>query len=337
MKRLSIIFNCLLLTMSVFSQGSGNTATGYHALNSNTTGNGNTATGYEALTENTAGSYNSAHGLCALRFYDGNYNTANGHQALQFAAGSSSSGYRNTADGYGAFSYCYGIATTAAGYFALRFANYTAEYITTIGYQTYSVAYSNTTTIGAGTTVDYNYQIRIGGAPINSSGATISSVNSIGGFVTWTNISDGRTKKNIRKDVPGLAFINRLQPVTYNFDLDAMDQLLREGKDVEIPPALSPREKAAREIKEKRLYTGFVAQDVEKAAQGVGYDFSGIDVEEGGMYALRYAEFVVPLVKAVQEYSEQNDALQDQVDKLTVLVNQLLESKNKRALAIAQP
>jgi hypothetical protein len=52
------------------------------------------------------------------------------------------------------------------------------------------------------------------------------------------------------------------------------------------------------------VYTGFIAQEVEQAALSVGFDFSGIDksgVENGGLYSLRYAEFVVPLVKAVQE------------------------------------
>jgi hypothetical protein len=35
----------------------------------------------------------------------------------------------------------------------------------------------------------------------------------------------------------------------------------------------------------------------------VGYDFSGVDKpkNESDMYGLRYAEFVVPMVKAIQE------------------------------------
>ncbi len=49
--------------------------------------------------------------------------------------------------------------------------------------------------------------------------------------------------------------------------------------------------------------TGFLAQEVEAAAKKINYDFSGVDVPkvDGGLYSLRYAEFVVPLVKAVQE------------------------------------
>jgi hypothetical protein len=50
-------------------------------------------------------------------------------------------------------------------------------------------------------------------------------------------------------------------------------------------------------------YTGFLAQEVEAAAKNCGYDFSGVQapVNEQTPYSLRYAEFVVPLVKAVQE------------------------------------
>ena len=57
------------------------------------------------------------------------------------------------------------------------------------------------------------------------------------------------------------------------------------------------------------VYTGFVAQDVEKAARELNYDFSGVDAAKNDkdLYGLRYSEFVVPLVKAVQELSAKND------------------------------
>jgi len=47
--------------------------------------------------------------------------------------------------------------------------------------------------------------------------------------------------------------------------------------------------------------------EVEATAMSIGYDFRGVDrsgVENGGHYGLRYAEFVVPLVKALQEQRE---------------------------------
>ena len=53
-------------------------------------------------------------------------------------------------------------------------------------------------------------------------------------------------------------------------------------------------------------YSGFIAQEVEEAANAVGYDFSGIDSPKGDddIYGLRYAEFVTPLVKAIQELEQ---------------------------------
>ena len=49
--------------------------------------------------------------------------------------------------------------------------------------------------------------------------------------------------------------------------------------------------------------SGFSAQDVEALAKKLGYAFGGVDKPENedGLYGLRYSEFVVPLVKAVQE------------------------------------
>src|SRR5204863_7865383 len=81
----------------------------------------------------------------------------------------------------------------------------------------------------------------------------------------------------------------------------------------------------SKKLKEQTIYTGFVAQDVEKEAKSLNYDFSGVDAakNEHDLYGLRYAEFVVPLVKAVQELSKQNDEqkkinsdLQQQIDEL---------------------
>ena len=131
--------------------------------------------------------------------------------------------------------------------------------------------------------------------------------------------------------MPGLDFINLLQPVTYNLDLNAMDNLLGIDKakknelEKEVSQELKDISEKARKSKEDLVQTGFVAQDVEKTAKSIGYKFSGVNVDESGIYSLSYAEFVVPLVKAVQELSDKNDQLQKQVEELTGLVYKLLE------------
>jgi len=53
-------------------------------------------------------------------------------------------------------------------------------------------------------------------------------------------------------------------------------------------------------------------KDVEQAAAEAGFAFSGVDKPStaDGLYGLRYEDFVVPLVKAVQEQQQQIEALQ---------------------------
>jgi hypothetical protein len=71
--------------------------------------------------------------------------------------------------------------------------------------------------------------------------------------------------------------------------------------------------------------TGFIAQEVEQAAKKLNYNFSGVDAPKNDkdMYGLRYAEFVVPLVKAVQELSKQNDDKDARINSLEKQNNDL--------------
>jgi hypothetical protein len=74
--------------------------------------------------------------------------------------------------------------------------------------------------LGNNVTPTASNQVRIGN----------SSVTSIGGQVGWTTFSDGRYKKNIKENVPGLAFINQLKPITYTLDITGIRTY--KGEDV---------------------------------------------------------------------------------------------------------
>ena len=147
-------------------------------------------------------------------------------------------------------------------------------------------------------------------------------VNSIGGYAGWTTLpSDRRFKKNVSENVPGLDFINELRPVTYNMDVRAVNQFLHKDSDQAGrlgSPASDPTklESESGSLKGSVVYTGFIAQDVEVAAKKIGYDFSGVDApkNENDFYGLRYAEFVVPLVKAAQELDQKNESLANLVN-----------------------
>ena len=64
---------------------------------------------------------------------------------------------------------------------------------------------------------------------------------------------------------------------------------------------------------------------MEKAADEAGYDFSGVDKPKNNedLYGLRYAEFVVPLVKAVQELNAKIDLQNKTNQELKNTIEQL--------------
>jgi hypothetical protein len=72
-------------------------------------------------------------------------------------------------------------------------------------------------------------------------------------------------------------------------------------------------------------YTGFIAQDVEAAAKKLNYDFSGVyhPQNDKDLYGLSYADFVVPLVRSVQELVQQNDSLKSENSSLRKDLNDL--------------
>ena len=157
---------------------------------------------------------------------------------------------------------------------------------------------------------------------------------SVGGIVPWTQTSDGRFKKDLRNDVPGMAFISRLRPVTYELDQQAFAER-RSEKVAETNNAPAPKRQ-----------TGFIAQEVEDAAKETGYEFSGVDQpqSENDLYGLRYADFVAPLTKAVQklnaeskqistELQERNFTFAEQEKQLAQFAARLAEAKEKMSKA----
>ena len=92
--------------------------------------------------------------------------------------------------------------------------------------------------------------------------------------------------------------------------------MIKDGNKVKEQP--SAEVIASRTAKASQRKTGFVAQEVEALAKKLGYEFSGVDApqNEQSMYGLRYAEFVVPLVKAVQEQQELIKELRKEIDEL---------------------
>lgn len=308
-------------TMFSNTDGYENVATGSKSLYENTTGRWNVATGYESLYSNTTGIDNIATGYQALySVINGHDNTATGYQALKASIGEFNTamgsramleidqGDNNSAFGVSALSKRRGSYNSAFGSHALS-----GEQVTGTCYGSFNSAFgagagptsaqvcdvTNTTALGFNARITAPNQIRLGD----------SNVTSIGGQVSWTTLSDGRFKREIKKDVAGLDFINQLNPVSYVLDKKAINTFLR------IPDSLQVDNEATRKTPTRQ--TGFVAQEVEALLKKSGYVFSGVEVpqNENDAYTIRYAEFVVPLVKAVQELSVQVDDLKQQLKK----------------------
>ena len=301
------------------SSGSNNAANGFKALFSNTSASDNTANGYQALYNNTIGYNNTANGSEALyNNTTGRVNTANGPQALY----KNTIGSGNIANGAAAlYQNTIGFENTAIGLDAL-FQNIGGSYNVAIGSGSGNVGPNLNNTVGIG---NNGYLPGASNQVIIGNGST----SFIGGAVGFTNQSDARIKNTILEDVKGLDFILHLRPVTYHVSIKAITAITGNKETPDFP------EKYERE---KVKYTGFIAQEVEQAAKTAGYDFSGVYVPKKTteLYGLRYSEFVVPLVKAVQEQQQiidgqqkQINDLKDQNKKILAAIDQLIQSKNQ--------
>jgi hypothetical protein len=313
-----------LFGLSVQGQGGGNTgsyniAVGANAMQNNTSGLYNVATGYQALIQNSSGNFNIVSGpLGGYTNTTGEFLVGSGFAAL----------YSNTT----------GSGNTGIGTEAL-FSNTTGSNNTALGCNanTGSGALTNAMALGYAATVSASNKVVVGN----------TSVTSIGGYTNWTNFSDGRYKRNIQQNVPGLAFINKLNPVTYTLDIAGIEAKLHEGQPSQpaiegshSSPSPDLTMKQAMQEKSAVTYTGFVAQEVEKAADSLNFVFSGVDKPKDinhSFYGLRYDDFVPALVKAVQELSAISDKKDSAINALQAkfdsLQTQMIEF---RAILMAQ-
>ena len=209
-------------------------------------GNDIVALGYDARTSAdkaiSVGSYSRASSTRSITMGYGNYvgstdaisiGSEPSATALQNSIGTSSnkaialgnavkignSSPNSVAIGYGAT--ITGIETVVYGYLASG----TADNAIAIGTSS-SVTGSNSIVIGNGASASGTNSIAIGDAANVTASNEVyignASTATIGGAVNWTATSDARFKKNVQGNVPGLDFINKLKPVTYNFDMEKL-------------------------------------------------------------------------------------------------------------------
>ena len=304
--------------------GSENVATGNNVLYSNQTGNNNCAFGFEVMYDNISGSFNTAVGTSSLNHnVDGTANTALGNLTLfnnvngisntalgQKALYVNVNGYYNTAVGNNALFFNKGTGNTGVGHETL-FKNNAGEANTALGYKAdvLSDGLKNATAIGAYAVVNSSNKLRLGGA----------GVVAVEASAPLSVISDGRFKTDIADSVAGLEFIKALRPVTYHFDAALFSKYLL--KDMPAKPVSAGEPAPDYGEASSILWSGFIAQEVEAAAKKCGYDFSGLHVprHKNDYYSLAYSQFVVPLVKAVQQQQQIIDMMRLQINALQTI------------------
>lgn len=230
-----------------------------------------------------------------------------------------SNGYFNTAVGYNAhYGNLSGDHNVAIGYRAL-YNNFSGDGNTALGYQADMSTNNlhNATAIGNGALVNASNKVVIG-----ANGGV--GVMVIGGYANWSNLSDGRFKENIKEDVPGLDFITKLHPVTYTINAKKLDMHIMQN----MPDSVKAKRMQSNEAYSKaatKIQTGFVAQEVEKTAKELGYNFDGVNAPQNPTdnYSIAYSQFVVPLVKAVQEQQQQIDGQKQTIEQLLQRLDKL--------------
>jgi hypothetical protein len=285
----NLTFDGTSLTVNGIKAGRGlnavstNTAVGSGALASSTGSAGfSTAFGYTALAAATSGGSNTAVGNGALlRLNTGSYNTAIGNSSGGYVTSGTDNTFVGEASG---FSMSTGINNTAVGSNALN-PNITGsnnvaigknsslnsgDNNTCVGFQTGGSTGSNVTCLGylaACSTSSVSNEITLGN----------SSVTVVRYYGTLTSVSDARDKTNIQPLRPGLNFINRLNPVSFDWNM-------RDGGKVGIAD------------------TGFIAQDLQ-SCQSLTQEFVPglVYTENPDKLEASYGKLIPVLVKAIQE------------------------------------
>lgn len=113
--------------------------------------------------------------------------------------------------------------------------------------------------------------------------------------------SDQNLKNSISNSDLGLDFINSLNPVSYKYNIGGIDYITNEdGSHTEV------------EVPGQRTHYGLIAQEVKQALDEAGVeDFGGWIQQEDNTQALRYEEFISPLIKAIQELTARVKALEE--------------------------
>ena len=118
---------------------------------------------------------------------------------------------------------------------------------------------------------------------------------------TWDSGSDIRMKTNIEDSNMGLSFINKLRPVIFNWKSPS-----------EFPQEWTDYNAENTEPLTSNTKIGLIAQEVKEAIDELGIEhYDGTWGERSdGQQEIGASDYVFPLIKAVQELTDKNEALE---------------------------
>ena len=255
-----------------------------------TTGTMNVADGSSTLKGVSSGSYNVAIGASVgAEVTDGGSNVFVGGDGGS-GTSSTSAGSNNVAIGVGTANNWHGSGNIQIGKGA-GFLNLTSTNRIVIGTGLYGD--NNDRTVSIGDNTGYVYA-------------------SYASSASWTQTSDERLKKNIADDSLGLSFINDLRTVTYKW------KPISELDDSVIRKDPVTGESVQGEKDTEQTFHGLIAQEVKTAMDNAGCTtFDGWTEEnDSGIQGVSREQFVIPLIKAVQELSAEIVSLKSRLSAL---------------------
>jgi len=320
------------------TSGAGNTFLGSTAGAANTTGTNNIAIGHNSFYANIDGDNNIAIGYAALYSFEADAdghgsNIAIGKEAGQFCttgtdntfvganAGRGITGIKLTGDSNVCIGYSAGILLQGDSDQNVLIGYKAGENITVSDSNIFIGANSGNTTVNGHSNImignncetsasDSNAQYVIG-INLNATANDAVFIGDVDDHIrcdwatdsTWDKVSDKR-KKNVLGESPlGLDFINDLNTVQFTFKAPS-----------EYPEEWTSYNKDKKEPRNTEVQHGLLAQDVKKAMDNVGIDtFSGWSEDPDGCQRIGESAFVIPLIKAVQELSNEVNELKAQL------------------------
>jgi len=286
------IYNTLIggLAGDSFDDADYNIAVGGLALTSDTKGSNSVAVGYRALTTQNNSSATQAN------------NTAIGTNA----GASVTDGINNVFVGHGAGA---GHQSGDHSIYIGRDAGYHATPTTTGSYNIFIGSFTDGDANDTGAMIVMGYNVTSVGNQNFTFGNNTTDSNIAFGATSISAPSDERLKEDIKDETVGLAFINELRPVTFQWK-----------KANDIPTDMKAYDKDSDErVMNGKYNHGFIAQEVKAVIDK--YDIKngcGLWAESGKDKRQRLAEGeLIPfLVKAIQELSAKNTALEARVTAL---------------------